>query len=130
MIAPVIPALTDHELESIIDAAAEAGAHWAAYVVLRLPYEVKDLFREWLAQHYPDRARHVMSIVQSLRGGRDNDPRFGSRMRGMGPFAELLRARFELACRRRGLGRTRVLPLPTTHFRPPSKRSDQLSLDL
>jgi len=130
MVAPVIPALTDHELESIVEAAAEAGASWAAYVVLRLPYEVKDLFREWLARHYPDRARHVMSIVQSLRGGRDNDPRFGSRMRGTGPFAQLLHARFELACRRHGLGRGRVLPLQTGHFRPPRPRSDQLTLDL
>lgn len=130
MVAPVIPALTDHELEAIVDAAAEAGAAWAAYVVLRLPYEVKDLFREWLARHYPDRARHVMSVVQSLRGGHDNDPRFGSRMRGGGPFAELLRNRFELACRRRGLGRTRAPPLSTSQFRPPIARSDQLSLDL
>jgi DNA repair photolyase len=130
MVAPVIPALTDHELEAIVDAAADAGARWAAYLVLRLPYEVKDLFREWLSQHYPDRARHIMSIVQSLRGGRDNDPRFGSRMRGMGPFAQLLRARFELACRRRGLGAGRVLALPTGLFRPPRPRSDQLALDL
>jgi DNA repair photolyase len=130
MVAPVIPVLTDHELEAIVDAGADAGARWAAYVVLRLPYEVKDLFREWLARHYPDRARHVMSIVQALRDGRDNDPRFGSRMRGTGPFAQLLRARFELACRRRGLGGGRVLPLPTTHFRPPRARSDQLALDL
>jgi DNA repair photolyase len=130
MVAPVIPVLTDHEMESIVDAAADAGAYWAAYLVLRLPYEVKDLFREWLARHYPDRARHVMSIIQSLRGGRDNDPRFGSRMRGTGPFAQLLHARFELACRRRGLGRGRVLPLQTNHFRPPRKASDQLALDL
>lgn len=130
MVAPVIPALTDHEMEAIIDAAAEAGARWAAYVVLRLPYEVKDLFREWLAQHYPQRAQHVMSVVQSLRGGRDNDPRFGARMRGAGPFAELLRARFQLACRRHGLGGERVLPLPTTLFRPPRPPSPQLSLEL
>lgn len=130
MVAPVIPALTDHELEGIVDAAADAGARWAAYVVLRLPHEVKDLFREWLAHHYPDRARHVMSVIQSLRGGRDNDPSFGSRMEGAGPFAKLLRARFELACRRRGLDGERVLPLPTGHFRPPRRPSNQLSLDL
>lgn len=130
MVAPVIPALTDHELEAILDAAADAGAGSAAYVVLRLPYEVKDLFREWLTQHYPDRARHVMSVVRSLRGGRDNDPRFGTRMRGEGPFAELLRARFELACRRLGLGGARVRPLATGHFRPPPGESDQLRLDL
>jgi DNA repair photolyase len=130
MVAPVIPALTDHELESIVDAAADAGASWAAYVVLRLPYEVKDLFREWLAQHYPDRAQRVMSIVQSLRGGHDNDPRFHSRMRGTGPFAQLLHARFQLACRRRGLGRGRVLPLQTTRFCPPRQPSAQLGLDI
>jgi DNA repair photolyase len=130
MVAPVIPALTDHEMEAIIDAAADAGARWAAYVVLRLPYEVKDLFREWLAQHYPQRAQHVMSVVQSLRGGRNNDPRFGARMRGAGPFAELLRARFQLACRRHGLGGERVLPLPTTLFRPPRPTTPQLSLEL
>lgn len=130
MVAPVIPALTDRELEAIVDAAAEAGARWAAYVVLRLPYEVKDLFREWLARHYPDRAQHVMSLVQSLRGGRDNDPRFGTRMRGTGPFAELVRARFELACRRRGLGGGGLLPLAARHFRPPPRHSDQLTLDL
>ena len=130
MVAPVIPVLTDHEMETIVDAAAEAGARWAAYVVLRLPYEVKGLFREWLTRHYPDRAAHVMSVVQSLRGGRDNDPRFGTRMRGAGPFAELLRRRFELACRRRALDRARVLPLVTGHFRPPARQLDQLSLDL
>ena len=130
MVAPVIPALTDHELEAIVDAGAEAGACWAAYVVLRLPYEVKDLFREWLAEHYPDRVGHVMSIVQSLRGGRDNDPRFGSRMLGAGPFAQLLRARFELACRRRGLGGERVVPPSSAHFLPPKPHTDQLSLDL
>src|SRR6185312_8786582 len=130
MVAPVIPALTDHELEAIVDAGAEAGACWAAYVVLRLPYEVKDLFREWLAEHYPDRVGHVMSIVQALRGGRDNDPRFGSRMLGAGPFAQLLRARFELACRRRGLGGERVVPPSSAHFLPPKPHTDQLSLDL
>lgn len=130
MVAPVIPALTDHEMERIVDAAADAGAPWAAYVVLRLPYEVKDLFREWLAQHRPDRARHVMSVVQSLRGGRDNDARFGSRMRGTGPFAQLLHARFQLACRRRNLGRERVQPLETALFRRPRPSSDQLELGL
>ena len=84
MVAPVIPAITDHEIERILEAAAEAGASMAAYVLLRLPYEVKDLFREWLAQHYPQRAEHVMSLVRDARGGRDNDPNFGSRMRGTG----------------------------------------------
>ena len=102
LVAPVIPAITDHELESILEAAREAGAVGAGYVLLRLPYELKDLFREWLANHYPDRAQHVMSLIRQSRGGRDNDPNFGSRMKGTGPYAELLRRRFELASRRLG----------------------------
>ena len=132
MVAPVIPALTDHEMESILEAAAAAGARWAAYVLLRLPYEVKDLFREWLAAHYPDRAEHVMSLVQQMRGGRDYDPTFGTRMRGTGPVAELLRSRFQIACRRLGLGTGRHHPPDTSLFRPPrAPRSDpQLRLDL
>ena len=88
-VAPVIPQLTDKDLEAILEAAAAHGARLATWVMLRLPYEVKDLFRDWLAQHYPLRAEHVMSIVQQMRGGRDNDPAFGSRMRGQGLFAEL-----------------------------------------
>ena len=85
LVAPVIPALTDHEMEAILEAAAAAGARWAGYVLLRLPYEIKDLFREWLAEHYPERAAHVMSLIRDMRGGRDNDPSFGSRMSGTGP---------------------------------------------
>ncbi|HEY8520331.1 MAG TPA: PA0069 family radical SAM protein [Gammaproteobacteria bacterium] len=126
MVAPVIPAVTDHELERILEAAAEAGARSAGYVVLRLPYEVKALFREWLDAHHPDRARHVMSLVRSLRGGRDNDPRFGTRMRGEGPFAELLRQRFRAACRRLGFARRGEVALDTTRFRPPRPPSPQL----
>src|SRR5690606_6229980 len=94
MVAPIIPALTDHEIERIIAAAAEAGARRAGYVMLRLPYEVKTLFRAWLDAHYPDRAAHVMSLIQEMRGGRDNDPRFGRRMRGEGPYAQLVAKRF------------------------------------
>lgn len=122
LVAPIIPAITDHELESILEAAAGAGARGAGYVLLRLPNEVSELFREWLAAHYPDRAQHVMSLLQDLRGGRDNDPRFGSRMRGTGPFAELLRARFQLACRRCGIESGRRVPLETSLFRPPQLR--------
>src|SRR5262249_27301988 len=96
MVAPVVPAITDHETERILEAAAEAGARSAAYVLLRLPYEVKDLFKEWLAQHYPQRAEHVMSLVRDARNGRENDPNFGSRMRGTGPYAELIRTRFKV----------------------------------
>ncbi len=126
LVAPVIPAITDHELERILEAAAAAGARTAGYVVLRLPHELGALFREWLAEHYPQRAAHVMSLVGALRGGRDNDPRFGFRMRGTGPFAELLRVRFELACKRYGIGGSGGPPLVTTLFRTP--RSKQLEL--
>ena len=130
LIAPVIPLVNDPEMEDLVAAAAQAGALRAGYVLLRLPHEIKDLFREWLAQHYPLRAAHVMSLVQSMRGGRDNDPRFGSRMRGMGPFAELLRRRFELARERAGLEHGRMPPLSTALFRPPRGAPGQLELTL
>jgi DNA repair photolyase len=130
LVAPVIPAITDHEIESILEAANEAGACMAGYVLLRLPYEVKDLFREWLTQHYPERASHVMSLVRDARGGRDNDPNFGTRMRGTGPYAELIRNRFKLAARRLGLDSSRDLALPTTHFRRPGPAGSQLQLEL
>ena len=129
MVAPVIPAITDHELEAILEAAAEAGAKCAGYVLLRLPYEVKDLFREWLAEHHPLRARHVMSLVNDLRGGKDNDPNFGTRMKGTGPLAELLKKRFLVACRRLGLQSLRSFDFDTTRFIPPRKPgSPQLDL--
>src|SRR5450631_1011059 len=102
LVAPVIPAITDHEMEDILAAAKEAGACSAGYVLLRLPHEVKILFREWLAEHYPDRAGHVMSLINQARGGKDYDSQFGVRMRGTGPYAELLRMRFELARRKLG----------------------------
>jgi DNA repair photolyase len=131
LVAPVIPAITDHELEGILEAARDAGALSAGYVLLRLPWEVKDLFREWLAQHQPDRAKHVMSLINQARGGRDNDPRFHSRMRGTGPFAELLRNRFALASRRLGLDAAEErFELEKRHFRPPAAPTPQLTLDL
>ena len=127
LVAPVIPAITDHEMEAILEAAAAAGAGFAGYVLLRLPYEIKDLFRDWLAEHFPDRAAHVMSLVRDMRGGRDNDPAFGSRMRGTGPMAELLRARFRLACRQHGLNADHRGPAPPTHlFRAPAARGPQM----
>jgi DNA repair photolyase len=130
MVAPVVPAITDHEMEAILEAAAGAGARWAAYVLLRLPYEIKDLFREWLAQHFPDRAAHVMSLIRDMRGGRDNDPHFGSRMRGSGPIAELLRNRFKIACQRLNLNSGgREIPQPTQLFRPPLVAGSQFQLD-
>ena len=126
-VAPVIPQLTDHELETILEAAAGAGARYAGYTLLRLPLEVSPLFREWLDAHYPMRAAHVMSIVRQIRGGRDNDPRFGARMHGQGEFAALVRNRFRIACRRYGLNVERDVPLDTTRFRPP-RDSAQLEL--
>jgi DNA repair photolyase len=126
--APMIPAVNDAELEQILTAAAAAGAKRAGYVLLRLPHEVKDLFRAWLDEHLPLRAEHVMSLVQQARGGRDNDPRFGQRMRGTGAWAEMLRARFELARNRLGLNADRDPKLDTARFCPP-RGNGQLELD-
>ena len=120
LVAPVIPFLTDHEIEPVLEAAAAAGACSAGYVLMRLPYELKDLFRDWLNTHYPLKAEHVMSRVQQMRGGRDNDAAFGARMRGSGEFADLLRQRFEMACKRFGLkSGQRHAALDTTLFNPP-----------
>jgi DNA repair photolyase len=130
LVAPVIPALTDHELEDILTTAAAAGVGWAGYVLLRLPYEIKDLFAEWLAQHYPQRAQHVMSLVRAMRDGRDNDPNFGTRMRGTGPFALLLRNRFRVACARLNLAAAGRDALRTTLFRAPGPQQAQLHLDI
>ncbi len=120
LLAPLIPAVNDHELEDLLAAAAEAGAVAASWQLVRLPLEVSPLFRDWLEQHLPLRARHVMSVLQQMRGGRDNDPRFGQRMRGEGPHAQLLARRFTVAARRLGLrDRAAVLDLDCSGFRPP-----------
>ena len=120
-VAPVIPFLTDAELEPILEAAANAGAKGAGYVLVRLPWEVKDIFRAWLEAHFPLKAAHVMSRVHQMRDGRDNDPNFGTRMKGQGLFAELLGQRFDKACKRFGLNeRDSMFDLDTTLFRPPS----------
>jgi DNA repair photolyase len=124
-IAPVIPAITDHELEHLIERAAEAGAQGVTFLPVRLPYEVAPLFRAWLDEHFPDRAGKVMATIQSIRGGRDNDPNFHTRMRGSGPWAELLRTRFKIACRKYGLVRE-WKPLRTDLFRPPPGRQGEL----
>jgi DNA repair photolyase len=129
LVAPVIPAITDHEMEDILAAAKEAGADSAGYVLLRLPHEVKILFREWLLEHYPDRAKHVMSLINQTRGGKDYDAEFGRRMVGTGPFAELLRTRFELARRKCGFDSAHDRHhLATDLFRPPAPDQPQLSL--
>jgi len=117
-IAPVIPGITDHEVERLLEAAADAGARGAFFMPVRLPHEVAPLFRGWLEAHYPDRAAKVMHRIRSIRGGRDNDPRFGSRMRGEGAWYDLLLTRFRLARRRLGLDRER-LELRCDLFRPP-----------
>jgi DNA repair photolyase len=128
MFAPVVPAINDHELEALLDASAAAGARTAGYVLLRLPGEVRDLFFEWLELHFPDRAQRVRNRIRALRGGRDNDPRFGHRMRGQGPWAALLKRRFEASCDRNGLGSHRTAPLTTARFRPPNRSPDQMDL--
>jgi DNA repair photolyase len=163
MVAPVIPAVTDAEMERILEAARDAGASSAGYVMLRLPWEVKDLFREWLDAHAPDKADHVMSLMRQLHGGEPQhrrreavtdpegfnkdgppepearrpdryarneyyDARWGIRQRGQGPFADLFRQRFALACRRLGLDRGRM-ELDTAQFRVPAAAGDQLGLD-
>jgi DNA repair photolyase len=125
LVAPIIPALNDGGLEAVLAQAAGAGASCAGYTVLRLPYELKALFREWLAIHAPQRAAHVMSLVQQMNDGRDYDSDFATRMRGQGVFAELLRRRFDIACRRHGFGRARELKLDTSRFVQPRKPSPQ-----
>jgi len=127
MFAPVIPGLNDHELETVLEAAARAGAAGAGYVVLRLPLEIKDLFREWLAANRPDRAARVMSLVRQMRGGKDYDVRWGKRMKGEGPIAELIGQRFKIVRRRFGLDRT-LPPLDVSAFRVPAAAGDQLEL--
>jgi DNA repair photolyase len=128
MYAPVVPAINDHELEAILDASAEAGAKTAGYVLLRLPGEVRELFFEWLDLHFPDRAQKVRHRIRELRGGRDNDSRFGHRMRGQGTWAELLRKRFEAGCRKHGLVSGRSEPLSADNFRPPNRSPGQMEL--
>ena len=124
-IAPVVPAITDHEIEHIVARAAEAGARGAFFLPVRLPHEVAPLFRAWLETHFPDRAAKVMATIQSLRGGRDNDPQFFTRMRGQGPWAELLRTRFQIGCRRAGLANERIA-LRTDLFRKPQGAQGEL----
>lgn len=124
-ISPVIPAITDHEIEHILEQAAAAGARCAFFLPVRLPWEVAPLFRAWLAEHFPDRADKVMNIIRDIRGGRDNDPNFHSRFRGQGPWAELLATRFAIACRKHGLNRERIV-LRTDRFRPPAGPQGEL----
>ena len=118
-ISPIVPGITDGEIEAIVAAGAAAGARRVSFIPVRLPYEVAPLFRAWLDEHFPERAGKVMSIINSIRGGgRDNDPRFGERMRGQGAWYELIRTRVRMAAKKHGLDQP-IGPLRTDLFRPP-----------
>ena len=125
MVAPVIPWVNDSEVEAVLEATREAGADSAGYVLLRLPHEVAPLFRDWLQTHVPDRAAHVMSTIQQLRGGKDYDASFGTRMRGQGVYADLLERRFSLALKRLGYPAKRPRQLDCSLFKPPRAPSQQ-----
>jgi DNA repair photolyase len=127
MVAPIIPALNESEIERILDAAKAAGVESAGYVLLRLPLEVRDIFREFLEREYPDRAKHVLSVLRTMRGGKDYDPTWGKRMTGEGPYAWQIGRRFEIAARRLGLNVERR-QLRTDLFAPPAAEGAQLSL--
>jgi DNA repair photolyase len=127
MFAPVIPALNDDELESVLEAGRDMGALSAGYVLLRLPLEIKDLFREWLEANEPGRAKHVMSLIRQMRGGKDYDPEWGKRMTGAGPYADLIGRRFQIAVKRFGLNQVHS-PLTINKFKRPSHLGEQLAL--
>jgi DNA repair photolyase len=127
MVAPVIPALNDSEIERILDCAAAVGVKEAGYVLLRLPLEVRDLFREWLIANFPDRYKHVFKLIRETRGGKDYDSNWGKRMTGGGPVAWMIGRRFQLACEKLGFNQTRTA-LTTQHFNPPVRACEQLSL--
>ena len=127
MVAPVIPAINDAEIERILDSAAAVGVKEAGYVLLRLPLEVRDLFREWLMANFPDRYRHVFKLIRDMRGGKDYDAKFGERMTGSGPIAWMIGRRFEAACEKLNLNKVRT-KLTTEHFSPPRREPSQLSL--
>jgi len=125
LVAPIIPMLTDRWMEQILERAAANGARMAGYTVLRLPYELKQLVREWLEIHFPERAEHVLSLVRQMRGGREYDANFATRMRGEGEFAELIKQRFAIATKRLGLARNRDIALESAMFTPPTPPSPQ-----
>jgi DNA repair photolyase len=127
MVAPIIPALNDEEIETILEAAKDAGVRSAGYVLLRLPLEIKDLFREWLEANEPGRAKHVMSLIRSMRGGKDYDAQWNTRMRGTGPYADMISRRFHMAVKRLGLN-TDHRPLDTSQFKRPIQAGQQLEL--
>jgi DNA repair photolyase len=130
LVAPVIPGLTDVEIERLVSAAAGAGAQSLGWVMLRLPYELGEMFARWLQEHYPERAQRVLNLIREVRGGRINDPRFGHRMRGAGPYARLIEDRFRVATERRHLSPRLESGLSLEHFNPPARDTPQLALDL
>ena len=127
LVAPVIPAINDAEIERILEAIAETGVRHAGYVLLRLPLELKDLFREWLIENFPDRYRHVINLIRETRGGKDYDSSWGKRQTGSGPIAWMIGRRFEVACERLGFNLTSV-KTTTEHFKPPRPSAEQLDL--
>ncbi len=127
LVAPIIPAINDAEIERVLEAVAATGVRHAGYVVLRLPLELRDLFREWLTENFPDRVSHVFKLIRDMRGGKDNDPTFGRRMTGSGPIAWMIGRRFEVACERLGFNLTNV-KTTTEHFRRPRPATTQLDL--
>ena len=127
MVAPVIPAINDEEIETILTRAHARGAREAGYIVLRLPHEARELFAEWLVQHYPGKARHVLSLVRDVRGGKLYDAAFGKRMSGVGPYAWMIGRRFEMALEKIGYPKSRAR-LRTDLFTPPARQGQQLSL--
>jgi len=127
MVAPVIPALNDDEIERILEAVAAAGVRHAGYVLLRLPLEVRDLFREWLMTNFPDRYRHVFKLIRDMRGGKDYDSTFGQRQTGTGPIAWMIGRRFEVACEKLGFNAAKH-KITVEHFRPPRPGAKQLDL--
>jgi DNA repair photolyase len=127
MVAPIIPAINDAEIERILEAVAETGVRNAGYVLLRLPLELRDLFKEWLTENFPDRVQHVFKLIRDTRGGNDYDSTWGKRMTGSGPVAWMIGRRFEVACERLGFNATSV-KTTTAHFRPPRPAAAQLDL--
>ena len=126
MFAPAIPALNDFEMEMVLTAARDAGARTAGYVLLRLPLEIKDLFREWLEANQPGRAKHVMALIRQMRGGKDYDAQWNTRMKGTGPYAQMMARRFQMAVKKLGLNQPSA-PMATTSFKRPPRLGDQLS---
>jgi DNA repair photolyase len=125
MMGPIIPGLNDAEIENILKAARNAGVREAGYTMLRLPHEVKDIFKDWLEKEYPDKAQRVMALIKSTRGGQESDPNFGTRMTGTGPYAWTIGRRFQLACQRLGLNENRV-KLRTDLFNRPAQKGEQM----